>query len=300
MGRLGHASSRRSRRRPASRCRRTTRIPARRSSQLIAEKASPVADITYLGVTFGIQAKKDGVVTPLQAGGLERDSRRPEGRRRRLVHHPLRHARPDGQRRRARRQAGAEELEGPAQARIQGPGRLSRSRRAPSSATSARWRSTWRSAARSTTSTRAIKYFKELQKNEPIVPKQTSYARVLSGEIPILFDYDFNAYRGKYKDKAQHRVRDPDRKARVVVPYVMSLVNKRPERGQRQEGARLRAVGRGPGDVGAMPTCGRCAPTRHFRGSQGEVPAGDANTRAPRPSTYARWRRRRRRSSSAT
>ena len=34
------------------------------------------------------------------------------------------------------------------------------------------------------------------------MPKQTSYARVLSGEIPILFDYDFNAYRGKYKDKA--------------------------------------------------------------------------------------------------
>lgn len=33
-------------------------------SQLIAEKARPVADVTYLGVTFGIQAKKDGVVAP--------------------------------------------------------------------------------------------------------------------------------------------------------------------------------------------------------------------------------------------
>lgn len=42
----------------------------------------------------------------------------------------------------------------------------------------------------------AIKYFKDLAKNQPIVPKQTSYARVISGEIPILFDYDFNAYRG--------------------------------------------------------------------------------------------------------
>src|SRR2546422_2867014 len=31
-------------------------------SQLVAEKASPVADVTYLGVTFGIQAKKEGVV----------------------------------------------------------------------------------------------------------------------------------------------------------------------------------------------------------------------------------------------
>jgi putative spermidine/putrescine transport system substrate-binding protein len=33
-------------------------------AQLVAEKASPVADITYLGVTFGIQAKKEGVVAP--------------------------------------------------------------------------------------------------------------------------------------------------------------------------------------------------------------------------------------------
>src|SRR3954447_24894278 len=32
-------------------------------AQLVAEKASPIADITYLGVTFGIQAKKEGVVT---------------------------------------------------------------------------------------------------------------------------------------------------------------------------------------------------------------------------------------------
>ena len=45
----------------------------------------------------------------------------------------------------------------------------------------------------------AIKYFNDLAKNSPIVPKQTSYARVVSGEIPILFDYDFNAYRGKYE-----------------------------------------------------------------------------------------------------
>ena len=32
-------------------------------AQLVAEKASPVADVTYVGVTFGIQAKKEGVVT---------------------------------------------------------------------------------------------------------------------------------------------------------------------------------------------------------------------------------------------
>ncbi len=48
----------------------------------------------------------------------------------------------------------------------------------------------------------AYKFFKDLQKNQPIVPKQTAYARVLSGEIPILLDYDFNAYRARYKDRA--------------------------------------------------------------------------------------------------
>ena len=31
-------------------------------AQLVAEKASPVADVVYYGVTFGIQAKKEGVI----------------------------------------------------------------------------------------------------------------------------------------------------------------------------------------------------------------------------------------------
>lgn len=72
-----------------------------------------------------------------------------------------------------------------------------------------------------------INYFKKLAKNDPIVPKQTSYARVLSGEIPILFDYDFNAYRGKYKDKANVAFVIPQ-EGTVVVPYVMSLVKNGP------------------------------------------------------------------------
>ncbi len=73
----------------------------------------------------------------------------------------------------------------------------------------------------------AIKFFKELAKNNPIVPKQTSYARVLSGEIPILFDYDFNAYRAIYKDKANVAFVIP-KEGTVVVPYVMSLVKDAP------------------------------------------------------------------------
>ncbi len=69
----------------------------------------------------------------------------------------------------------------------------------------------------------AIKYFKALQKNEPIVPKQTSYARVISGEILILFDYDFNAYRGQYKDSAPVAFVIP-KEGTVVFPYIMGLV----------------------------------------------------------------------------
>ena len=33
-------------------------------AQLVAEKASPTADVTYLGVTFAIQAQKEGVLAP--------------------------------------------------------------------------------------------------------------------------------------------------------------------------------------------------------------------------------------------
>ena len=72
-----------------------------------------------------------------------------------------------------------------------------------------------------------IKFFKALQANQPIVPKQTSYARVISGEIPILLDYDFNAYRGQYTDKAPVQFVIP-KEGTVVFPYVMGLVNKGP------------------------------------------------------------------------
>ena len=69
----------------------------------------------------------------------------------------------------------------------------------------------------------AIAYFNTLAENDPIVPKQTSYARVVSGEIPILFDYDFNAYRGKYEEDGNFEFVLPC-EGSVRVPYVMSLV----------------------------------------------------------------------------
>ncbi len=74
---------------------------------------------------------------------------------------------------------------------------------------------------------KAIDFYKKLAKNDPIVPKQTSYARVISGEIPILLDYDFNAYRGQYTDKAPVQFVIP-KEGSVVFPYVMGLTNKGP------------------------------------------------------------------------
>ena len=72
-----------------------------------------------------------------------------------------------------------------------------------------------------------LNFLKDLQKNDPIVPKQTSYARLLSGEIGILIDYDFNAYRAKYKDQANVEFVIPQ-EGTVIVPYVMSLVKNAP------------------------------------------------------------------------
>jgi putative spermidine/putrescine transport system substrate-binding protein len=79
-----------------------------------------------------------------------------------------------------------------------------------------------------------IKFFKQLQANQPIVPTQTSYARVLSGEIPILFDYDFNAYRAKYKDNAPVAFSIPAEGSQQL-PYIMGLVARgpNPEQGKR-------------------------------------------------------------------
>jgi putative spermidine/putrescine transport system substrate-binding protein len=72
-----------------------------------------------------------------------------------------------------------------------------------------------------------LDWFRKLKANAPIVPKQTAYARVLSGEIPILLDYDFDAYRAKYKDQANVEFVIP-REGTISVPYVMSLVKGAP------------------------------------------------------------------------
>ena len=75
----------------------------------------------------------------------------------------------------------------------------------------------------------AVAFFKDLRKNDPIVPKQTSYARVVSGEMPILLDYDFNAYRAKYQEKGNFEFVIPC-EGSVVFPYVVGLVKNAPDK----------------------------------------------------------------------
>ena len=82
--------------------------------------------------------------------------------------------------------------------------------------------------------TPAIEFFKGLKKNDAIVPKQTSYARVVSGEIPILFDYDFNAYRAKYTEKGNFAFVIPC-EGSVAFPYVVSLVKGAPDKAKAEK-----------------------------------------------------------------
>jgi putative spermidine/putrescine transport system substrate-binding protein len=70
----------------------------------------------------------------------------------------------------------------------------------------------------------AIKFFQSVKANEPILPKQTAYAQVLSGEIPIFVDLDFNAYRAKYADKGPIEFVIPE-EGTISFPYVAALVS---------------------------------------------------------------------------
>jgi putative spermidine/putrescine transport system substrate-binding protein len=195
-------------------------------AQLVAEKASPVADVTYLGVTFGIQARKEGVVTPykpaawndIPAGLKDADGNWftiHSGTLGFMVNVDALKGKPIPK-------TWADLLKPEYKGLI---GYLD-----PTSAFVGYVGAVAINQARGGTLDNfgpAIDYFKALMKNEPIVPKQTSYARVLSGEIAILLDYDFNAYRAKYKDKANVEFVIPA-EGSLVVPYVMSLVNKGP------------------------------------------------------------------------
>ncbi len=195
-------------------------------AQLVAEKAAPVADVTYLGVTFGIQAKKDGVTTgykPAAWADIPDGLKDVDGSWFTIHTGTLGlMVNVDALKGKPIPKSWADLLKPEYKGLV---GYLD-----PSSAFVGYVGAVAINQARGGTLDNfgpAIEYFKALQKNEPIVPKQTSYARVISGEIAILLDYDFNAYRAKYKDNANVAFVIPA-EGTLVVPYVMSLVNKGP------------------------------------------------------------------------
>lgn len=195
-------------------------------AQLVAEKASPVADIAYLGVTFGIQAKKEGVTAPYQpahfneipAGLKDPDGHWftiHSGTLGFMVNVDALKGKPIPKSWKDLTKPEYKGLVGyldPASAFVGYVGAVAVNQ-----------------AMGGTLDNfdKAIAWFREVKKNDPIVPKQTSYARVLSGEIPILLDYDFNAYRAKYKDKVNVAFVIPT-EGTIVVPYVMALVKNGP------------------------------------------------------------------------
>jgi putative spermidine/putrescine transport system substrate-binding protein len=195
-------------------------------AQLVAEKGSPVADVTYLGVTFAVQAQKEGVVQPFKPAAwndIPDGLKDPAGNWFTIHSGTLGFmVNIDALKGKPIPKSWADLLKPEYKGLI---GYLD-----PASAFVGYVGAVAVNEARGGTLDNfgpAIDYFKALQKNEPIVPKQTSYARVLSGEIAILLDYDFNAYRAKYKDKANVAFVIPS-EGTLAVPYVMSLVAKAP------------------------------------------------------------------------
>ncbi|MDR2368713.1 MAG: ABC transporter substrate-binding protein [Deltaproteobacteria bacterium] len=195
-------------------------------SQLIAEKGNPVADVSYLGISFAINAMREDVITPYKGPGWESvpaNLKDPDGNWVSIHSGSL------------GLMVNVDALEGkpvpkswkdlldpqykgmvgfldPGSAFVGYVGAVAINEALGGSLDNF---------------DPAINYFKELKENDPIVSMQTSYARVLSGEIPILLDYDFDAYRARYTDKANVEFVIPA-EGSILVPYVMTLVKNGP------------------------------------------------------------------------
>ncbi len=195
-------------------------------AQMVAEKANPIADVAYLGVSFAIQAAKADVVTDYKPAAWNEI---PDGMKDPAGKWVALHSGTMGF------MVNVDALNGlPVPQSWQDllkpeykgmVGFLD-----PSSAFVGYVAAVAANQALGGTLsdfTPGISYFKKLAANKPIVPKQTAYARVLSGEIPIMLDYDFNAYRAKYKDHANVVFVIPQ-EGTITVPYTISLVKNAP------------------------------------------------------------------------
>ena len=195
-------------------------------AQLIAEKGNPIADFAYMGISFGIQAKAKGVTQPFKPENWDKipaGLKDPDGNwfathfgtlglfvnKAALGGKPV-------------PQSWSDLLDPKYKGLV---GFLD-----PSSAFVGYAGAVAINKAEGGTLQNfepGIQFFKKLMKNDPIVPKQTAYARVISGEIPILIDFDFNAYRAKYQDDAPVEFVIP-KEGTIVVPYVLTLVKNAP------------------------------------------------------------------------
>lgn len=195
-------------------------------ASLAAEKANPVADVIYVGVTFGYQAAKDGLIQsykPAHWDDIPAGLKDPDGKwfaihsgtMGFMVNVDALHGKPVPKSWADLLKPEYKGMVGyldPASAFVGYVGAVAVNRALGGTLDNF---------------TPGIEWFRKLQANQPIVPKQTSYARVISGEIPILLDYDFDAYRAKYTDGANIAFVIPA-EGTITVPYVMSLVANAP------------------------------------------------------------------------
>jgi len=195
-------------------------------SQIIAEKENPVADFGYLGITFAIQAEKMGLTTPYKPKNFDdipADLKSPDGHwftihagavgffinKDALGNKPL--------------PTSWKDLLKPEYKGLVGY-------YDPTSAFIGYVSGMAMNLALGGTLedfTPAMDFYKAIKANQPIVVNQTSYARVLSGEIPILVDADFNANRGRYKDKANVVFVMPA-EGSLPVPYAFVMTKNAP------------------------------------------------------------------------